>query len=687
MSSLNQPLKKTTHQFNIRLLSMITFFICAGVQAQHAAPKTDVLGLNNSKYVDNVMTLPPIDNEALQLKLDTFDENGWSRGWRIESSKGTQRGLTTTQNNALSINGFIETPDYGIFSVNANYSSASQETDGLALKNSGSTWRIDQRGLALDGGWLANHSIGNVSTIGVPLSRGLSRTVLPFAPIRGVSGQWSVNDLIDLNAAVGETGTFVGFDLSGFKPAGGNVVSAGAQLRTGEKSFAAAQAIQVKNQVLDFQTDRKQSTQGFYTAASVEGRLPWADEEYERQTAQNVSDRIGGFRVQGNLLHSTQSLDGNSLGAWADAQWRTERWRHSAGVFHFGPRLRWGEALLASNLQGLYWRADIAARQWQFSGTSEFSNTVVGNNAPSAFFSGSARYQMDSRNALNANINLRRLTNPASSVNVSWSQKNVWGQTQWLGEVTNVNTMRTTRLGVDHSLALSTGSSLSASLAWDKTDSSFGDNHHGRTWGLLGSLSPASGLVLDGALRGSRYNDGAHALDANVALTWQLTQGWSTALRYTESRGQLPSANIVASALTTALLPPVIPISSFRSVMLTLRYEGRAGSSSRPIGGNIGEGAGTIGGTVYFDADSNGQRGASETGVPGVVVTLDRRYVTRTDAQGNYEFAYVSAKPHAIEVSADNVPLPWSPVNRESIVVDVGVRSLTVQNFAVQRDR
>jgi hypothetical protein len=100
-----------------------------------------------------------------------------------------------------------------------------------------------------------------------------------------------------------------------------------------------------------------------------------------------------------------------------------------------------------------------------------------------------------------------------------------------------------------------------------------------------------------------------------------------------------------------------------------------------------GGGAGSISGTVFFDADNNGRREASEGGVPGVTVILDKRYVTRTDAQGRYEFAYVATGDHVIEVSADNVPLPWSPVARDPVKATVLVRDATTQDFAVQRDR
>ena len=100
-----------------------------------------------------------------------------------------------------------------------------------------------------------------------------------------------------------------------------------------------------------------------------------------------------------------------------------------------------------------------------------------------------------------------------------------------------------------------------------------------------------------------------------------------------------------------------------------------------------GTGSGGLTGAVFYDADGNGRREASEGGVPGVTVILDRRYVTRTDGQGRYEYPFVAAGEHLIEVSPDNVPLPWSPALRDPAKTMVFVRQTHSLDFAVQRER
>jgi hypothetical protein len=94
-----------------------------------------------------------------------------------------------------------------------------------------------------------------------------------------------------------------------------------------------------------------------------------------------------------------------------------------------------------------------------------------------------------------------------------------------------------------------------------------------------------------------------------------------------------------------------------------------------------------LSGVVFFDADANDKREASEGGVPNITVILDRRYVTRTDSQGRYEFPALVEGQHLVEISSDNLPLPWSPLQRSAVQVNIHVRQASVQDFAVQRDK
>ncbi len=663
-------------------------------------------------YVDRVIDPATLPDEPLDLKASSYNSAGWPRSLRVDYSIFSQKGTSSTTSRAIGLGGFIDTPNYGALSLNANI--VQDRTDAVTTpdfasdnRNSrASTWRIDQRGLPLDGGWLANHSAGDINTLGTSMARGLGRVSLPSSSIRGLGGQWNRGDGIDINASAGRAGLFSGYDLPGFETGKGTIASTGAQFRAPSigsgRTDAAVQVISGRgiNDVATFRdgsgnvfgttSGRTQNTEAFWGALSWEGLSPWSASLAPGSLP--VSERTGGLRVQGNVARSHSSLDGDALGLWLDAAFRTERWRNTAGVFRFEPNLRWGTQVLASDLQGVYWQADTSTRQWQFGYALELSDSVsgadfgTGGTGRSVFANVNSRYRLDSLNSVGAAVNLRGITNPGQALLLSYDRSGDWGQTQWRSDFANTGGSRTARFGVDQSWAVRPPASFNTSLAWERVS---GGQSPGTAWiwGLLGSVSPYSQWSLDAAIRGANRSDGATSVNANIGVGWQSYSGWSLALRYTEARGREPLSPLVVSALTEATLPPVQSAPTSRSLQLLLRYEGRAGSASVPIGGFVGSGSGSLGGTVFFDGDGNGRREASEGGVPNVTIILDRRFVAKTDSQGRYEFPSVAPGDHTVEISADNVPLPWSPTLREPVKTRLTVRQISVQDFPVQRDR
>ena len=660
-------------------------------------------------YVDRVMDGPLPADDGLELKASDYNAGGWPRSWHIDYSVFSQRGASETRSRAIGLGGFLDTPNHGAWSANANLVEQRLDASGAATKDTASTWRIDQRALPLDGGWRANHAAGDINTGSVPIARGLGRVMLPSTPIRGLGGQWYLADATDLNAAVGRSGVFSGLDLAGFEPTRGRIASLGGQTRLplgrangsggGSRTDAAVQLIDGRDIADGAGSSGTLDTRGLWAALAWEGAAPWADSLAPGSTP--PAERLGGLRLQGNVVHSTSNTtnggltpgsgSGNAIGLWADAAWRTERWRNTAGLFRFEPNLRWGTSVLASDLQGVYWQADTATRQWQAGFTTELSDSVSGTglgtgSGRSAFVNVNGRYRLDTRDSLGAALSLRALTSPGQALQLTWDRASDWGQTQWRGDFANTGGSRTARLGVDQTWPLVRPASFTTSLAWERVAGGAAPST-GWVWGLLGTVSPFAQWSVDASLRGARRSDGAESLNANVGLGWQSFTGWSLSLRYTESRGQEPLSTLVVSALTAASLPVVAATPTSRSVQLLVRYEERAGTATAPLGGLPGTGAGSLSGLVFFDADANGRREATEAGVPGVTVVLDRRFVTRTDAQGRYAFPAVAAGEHLVEISPDNVPLPWSPAQRDPVKTTVLVRQGATQDFAVQRDR
>ena len=648
-------------------------------------------------YVDRVIDGLSVD-DSLVLRATDYNASGWPRSWQVDYSLFSQRGATSTQSQSFGLSGFLDTPNYGTLSVNA--SAVEQRLDSFSNRTLGrsSTGRIDQRAVPLGGGWQANYSAGDINTGLTTLSRGMGRVSLPSAPIRGLAGQWLLSEALDLNFSSGQIGLFNGFNTSGFQTSKGQISSAGAQAKlpialAGTKVDAAIQFIDGRKIAFG---ESLLDTQSVWLSGAWAGTSPWANSPVK--VGVPAAERPGGLRVQTNLVRSNSVQSGSravqATGFWTDATWRTERWRNTAGVFRFDPDLRWGNSLLASDLQGVYWQADTSTRQWQAGFSTELTDRVshatnasgLSNSGKSAFFNVNGRYRVDSRNSLGASLNLRAISAPGQSLQLTWNQQNDWGQTQWRTEFAKTGEKHTNRVGFDHTWAINLPASLVTSLAVER-ESGGTMPANGVIWGVLGSVSPWSQWSLDASLRGETRSTGSNSLNANLGLNWQSFDGWSLAMRYTESRGQVAQQNLVISALAAATLPLVVNTPSSRSLQLVLRYSSRAGSASAPLGGAVGGGAGSVSGTVFFDTDWNGKREASEAGVANVTVVLDKRYVTRTDAQGRYEFPAVAEGSHMLEISSDNVPLPWSPVLREAIKIRVAVRESSIQDFAVQRER
>lgn len=676
--------------------------ICAGLAAATAAAQGQTAATpaaashSPAPYLDRVMDGQPELDGGLQLKTSSYNESGWPRSWHADYSVFKQSGGNTATR-AIDLGGYLDTPNHGALSFHAGL--AQQGSGGYASQAAGGQhdWRMDQRALPLDGGWFANHHAGNVNTIATRLARGTGRVSLPTTPIHGLSGQWYLQDSLDLNAASGRAGLFSGMDGAGFETSASSITSAGAQFRLPTRAaFAAAgrsdiafQLIQGKNIPDSATSGLSQDTRAWFAAASWEGPSPWGSGLAPGYGAAN--ERVGGLRLQGNLVQSSSTRSGGATGLWLDATWRSERWRQAAGLFRFEPKLRWGTTGLAGDLQGLYWQADTSTRRWQAGFAAELSDSVSGGQAGSIASGGSAfvnlngRYLLDTHNALGAALSFRAISSPGQALQLSWNRSGDWGQTQWRADLAKTSGSRSLRLGVDHSWPALWTTLLSTSLALERLGG--GSNPGtGLVWGLLATLSPWPQWSMDASLRGTR-SGGGESLNTNIGLNWQAARNWSLSLRYTESRGEEAPQALVVSALTAATLQAPINPQANRSLQLLLRYQDHAGMASAPLGGLPGTGAGSLAGTVFFDADANGSREASEAGVPGVTVVLDRRYAAQTDAQGRYEFPAVAAGEHLIEVSPDNIPLPWGPVLREPAKTTVLVRQAHSFDFAVQRER
>ncbi len=677
-----------------------TLGACDGLaQTPQTVPPTPAP--SSSAYIDRVL------EEGPQPALSATDPpggsgSGWQRGWRLDYTLSSERASQKNATRAVSFSGFLDTPNHGALSLNASQSR--QDAQG-SLQDPGRprrttrAWRMDQLALPFNRGWLANHSVGNVNTLQVPLMQGFGRNNLASSPVQGLVGQWAQGQRWVFNASIGQPGLYDGLGNDGFELARGRLASVGLQFSLpGDRVTASSLGFQLNQAGGVFDTANPggtQDIQSLWSGWRWQGQAPWADTLGLSDAPS--SQRDGTVEVQVNALTSqtrrqTQTLlpaglraTQNAHGFWADAQWRSGWLSQSAGFFYLQPNLQWGVASAISDLRGVNWRAEWSARQWQVGVAAEVADSLSGLSSASTFVNAFGRYRLNARDNLAANFALRAGSAAGQTAQFTWSRRSDWGQTQWRAELIRAGQRRALRASVDHSWLEDTSGTLATSLGWERLHEQ-GLTSQAWNIGVVGGLRLWQSVSLDANLRGAQ-SPGGPVYNGALGLNWAVARGWNASVQYSAVQGQANQALQITSALAAAAANAVAPTASSQRLLFTLQYADSAGSRLAPIGGTPGSGFGSVSGVVFFDADDNSLREASEAGVPDVTIRLNGRFQTRSDAQGRYEFPAVAEGSHRLEIIADNVPLPWSPKDRTAQGVQVWVRDRTVFDFALQRQR
>jgi hypothetical protein len=628
-------------------------------------------------YVDQVLEQGP--QPVSVAPAPDQGSSGWPRSVRVDYSLARDSGVFSGTTHGLAVAGFLDTPNHGALSVSAALNASRR---GSAGWDRAELWRIDQIGLPLNGGWLAHHSAGHISGPQVALARGFGRFGLPGSQLEGASMQYQQGPSASYHLSLGKPGTYAGLGTTGFESAPGRLLLAGLQqpLATWPGSTFAAQWSQADD--IGDRAGGRRSDRAAWAAWHWQGQAPWADHLASGNLP--VHQRRGGLEVQANVLRSQGHNGDAALGGWFDARWRGDWVAHSAGVFQLDPGLRWLDYEAPSDLRGLYWRGDISSRQWYVSLLGEWSESVSNRASAVTFASVLGRYRIDTRNTVIGTLAVRHGNGSGQSLQLAWDTTHALGQTQLQMNVLQSPDRRGSRMALDHSMAFGPQSTLGVSLGLERNQE-LGRRTDALTWGLLATTRPWTSVTLDANLRASHSSD-SRLVNGSIGIGWTLTPQWSLQAQWNHSRGSDLRPVAVLSPISEAITQPLTASQSTQRLQITLRYQDSAGQAMAPLGGTPGSGAGTLSGHVYFDGNDNGRRDASEAGVPDVVMRLDGRFVTRTDAQGRYEYPAVAPGSHRLEVIADNVPLPWSPAASGPQPVEVRVRDLTLRDFPVRRE-
>jgi len=606
--------------------------------------------------------LPP------DVSTDLYGGNnpeGWPRAFRAQLSAGrVTRNDAATNETGLQLGGMLDTPNYGAFTIDANFRASNSDTYG-----SGTLFTLWQRALPMNGAWFGNNALGVFNTPSTDLARQQYRFYMPTIPTLGAQTEWRRNGDLLLNAAVGEPGLYTGIFVPTFDGLGGRVATGGAQYRFSNEWTAAAQIADVNDVALGVGPSASLGTtsaRSFYTGVG------WGT-----PTA----------RAQLNVVDSSIQGASNETGVWFDAGARTEQVFHSFGAFYLSPDLVWGNQPLPSNIEGAYYRADYQTRRWLLDGGLDYVAPVSGPGSATLYAVGNVRYQYSTGLGIGGGANILQGATDAWSGFGFVDYANPWGIGRAQINYATDSQQDSAQLTIDQSWNTGAGTSVSTSLLLGHLDSD-GGSANSVGIAVYGTVPLRGNLSLSANARWSKaFGDlPSENVLANIALNWGFARGWFASLNYYESRNTGQTPLVVASPIPT-LTPVIVQSLNDRTIFLALRYEWRAGTPSVPMSGAAGSGFGSVAGVLYLDANDNGRLDAGEQGAANVTIVLDGRFSARTDAQGRFDFPAVGQGDHIITVVPDNLPLPWSAAGDGRVKVQVRVRDQTQVDIPVRQLR
>ncbi len=642
----------------MRWAAAVLFVIGFAALSSSAADEAPAAPAYEDKVIEggNLQPLEPEEGDF------NYNSEGRARSWRVEGfGSYLNQGGVKTHETGLVLSGRLDSLEYGAFSADATI-----RGDG-----SSSVFSFVQRGLAFDHGWVANNGAGMLNTPTIDLSRNQYRFFIPTFTTLGVQTEWLRGGNVQLQASVGSPGLFDGLRVPGFSRLGGSIATAGMQLRLDKGVSLGVEVADARNVpasvTVSDNPNVKFDARSAFAALKVDGAKS---------------------TTQFNILDSEAGDARHSLAVWADREEWEGRIRMNYGIFRFDPGMVWGYTPISSDLRGGYFRMNYASQQWTWSlgldGVAPVSDT---NGTRGWFETGNLRYQVDHSTGVGGSLTVRSGSVPYSigtSLFVDESTRFGASRVQ-LDLVDARNTLRGQNLTLDQTWATDVGLRLSTSLSVGQEKGPSSDIKRVSA-AAFGGYDLTNRFSLEGNLRYSVDKDTSRTtgIYANIGLVWRLAQRWSLVATYYDNRSETANFTSTIAPIIPVDLPAVIPRD--RAFFLNVRYEDHAGTPTAPLGGGPGTGAGTLVGYVYYDANDNGRRDASEQGAASVTIVLDGRFATRTDKDGRFEFPLLASGPHSITVVPDNLALPYSIRDEGKREVMIRTRETTSVDIPATRN-
>ena len=610
-----------------------------------------------SAYIDRLIDFPegaPPDDDALDdiepeqpagLRVYTTEYRHYQ-----EDTDSTGR----SYEDGLIFNARRETLHYGELELLATARSDRPSRRARDGSSTGGRLTVRQYGFAASEDWLMDNSGGVLRSDADALVSSSFRLNLPSTLLSGIK-TWTRTESTELRLSAGSIGDLGTGRIEDFSTTSGKLAALGLSHALDSNWSAGAHMIALNDSddVEDHET----------VAMALQYR--------------SVDDR---HRYTGHVLGGTQGGEG----VWLDGDNRLGRWRHRYGLFRLEPEIRWSDASVTDDQQGLYSRSELRAPRYNVTVGTDFSeNNVKDRND---------RPQSRTSNVfVTGNRRLRR----QSSAGGTLSLNHVDPRNDLAGEDAHV-----LRLSGYIQRRFRPGNSRLELFLADIEDSGDNGNAYGLVWDQDWDLLPALSLSTTLEHLQSTGLDDERSDRASILFRHEVspTFNWNGSGSYTrierDSRSDSDNYNATLGAAwrflpqwdarldltwTRAEEDADLLGNEFRetekTLLLSIRHTRKRGRPMLAVGSQTGgSGFGTIRGQVFYDANRDGIRQAGERAASGVFVYLDRRYERVTDADGRFEFTPVPAGEHTLSLPVEDLPLPWGLDDETPVPVDVPVR-------------
>ncbi len=528
--------------------------------------------------------------------------------------------------------------------------------------------KLGQTDLPIGNRWLMDNTLGQQRSLPDAFLLGGYRYRLPGSPMAGISGRLR-SDNTQYKWYAGNTGDYQGVSSRRFEEDGG------------------------KTAALFMQHDLS-------STLSVGGALSGLNNHDQIEDHNSMLGAMG-FRTT-ETQHNLRILlnDDGNMAVWNDnLHSNVAGWRMRYGAFHAEPELKWNDSAIASDQQGLYAQATTQKQKLELSLGYDFQEFGLKNNSPesSNTHSGFANSLYRVNRTVNTGITTsfsKRNYNIISGSNIQHDSFSIsqFIKVRSLTGVTSLdlfysqtdttdrtNNSHTQGLNLRRNWQLPLHQSLELEFRVEQTDSEQQSDekmyqtslYYSNDW--LENLSWDANLTafqnqnyLAGGI--NNHNNGVHI---GLSASWQITPQWHSRLILDTGKTSTPDSDpFAAGEQRTETISVTLGYSQYTG--RRFQYVGRR-SSSRATG--------KIRGIIFFDENRDGLRQYDEKLAGNVRILLDGKYEIFTNNKGEYEYYPVYIGIHTMGIVIEDLPLPWTLEDENSISIQVNSRQTTKVNF------